>query len=54
VSIFPFEQWRRCINFALRIQMQGRGIYRDPAGEQELRLAVSRYLSFNRAVVCNW
>ncbi|WP_283151216.1 PLP-dependent aminotransferase family protein [Silvimonas soli] len=53
-SAFPFESWRRCINHALRLQARGRGEYHDPAGEQELRLAVSRYLAFNRAVVSNW
>jgi GntR family transcriptional regulator/MocR family aminotransferase len=52
--LFPFDSWRRCINHAVRLQARGRGQYRDPAGEQELRLAVSRYLSFSRAVVSNW
>ena len=52
--LFPFETWRRCINHALRLQARGRGHYRDPAGEQELRLAVSRYLAFSRSVVSNW
>jgi GntR family transcriptional regulator/MocR family aminotransferase len=51
---FPFDQWRRCINHALRVQARGWGIYQDPAGEQELRLAVSRYLAFSRAVPSNW
>ncbi len=53
-SNFPATAWRRCINHALRTQLQGRGSYRNPAGEQELRLAISRYLAFNRAVVSNW
>ncbi|MGO4302089.1 MocR-like pyridoxine biosynthesis transcription factor PdxR [Cupriavidus sp. RAF12] len=53
-SQFPFDQWRRCVSHALRVQARGRGAYRDPAGEQELRLAVSRYLAFSRAVVSNW
>jgi GntR family transcriptional regulator/MocR family aminotransferase len=53
-SHFPFDTWRRCINHALRLQMRGRGEYHDCAGEQDLRLAVSRYLAFNRAVVSNW
>lgn len=51
---FPFDAWRRCINHALRIQARSRGEYRDPGGEQELRLAISRYVAFNRAVLCNW
>lgn len=53
-SLFPFDQWRRCVGHALRIQARGRGAYRDPAGEQELRMAVSRYLAFSRAVVGDW
>jgi GntR family transcriptional regulator/MocR family aminotransferase len=52
--LFPFDTWRRCINHAVRLQARGRGQYRDPAGEQELRLAVSRYLAFSRAVASNW
>lgn len=51
---FPFEPWRRCMNHALRLQARGRGAYHDPAGEQELRLAISRYLGFNRAVASQW
>ncbi|MGO4581787.1 PLP-dependent aminotransferase family protein, partial [Cupriavidus sp. 2TAF22] len=53
-SLFPFDKWRSCVGHALRVQARGRGAYRDPAGEQELRLAVSRYLAFSRAVVSNW
>ncbi|MBN3761718.1 PLP-dependent aminotransferase family protein [Burkholderia sp. Ac-20365] len=53
-SHFPFDVWRRCVNHALRVQARGRGTYRDAAGEQELRLAISRYLAFNRAVASNW
>jgi GntR family transcriptional regulator / MocR family aminotransferase len=53
-SLFPFDVWRRCVNHALRAQARGRGTYRDAAGEQELRLAISRYLAFNRAVASNW
>ncbi|MBN3856632.1 PLP-dependent aminotransferase family protein [Paraburkholderia sp. Ac-20340] len=51
---FPFDVWRRCITDALRVQARGQGAYRDPAGEEKLRLAVSRYLAFNRAVASNW
>lgn len=53
-SRFPFDIWRRCINDALRVQARGYGMYRDPSGEEKLRLAVSRYLAFNRAVQSNW
>ncbi|CAG9184668.1 HTH-type transcriptional regulatory protein GabR [Cupriavidus laharis] len=53
-GLFPFDQWRRCVSHALRVQARGRGAYHDPAGEQELRLAVARYLAFSRAVVSDW
>ncbi|WP_250526821.1 PLP-dependent aminotransferase family protein [Caballeronia sp. GAWG2-1] len=56
-TLFPFDAWRRCVNQALRTQARtGGGVasYRDPAGEQELRLGIARYLAFSRAVVCNW
>lgn len=53
-ALFPFDVWRRCVNRALRMQARGIGTYRDAAGEQELRLAISRYLAFNRAVSGNW
>ena len=53
-TLFPFDAWRRCISRAVRAQAHGRGAYRDTAGEQELRLAISRYLAFNRAITCAW
>lgn len=53
-QLFPFDQWRRCVNHALRLQARGRGGYHDPAGERDLRLAVSRYLAYSRAVVSSW
>lgn len=53
-SHFPFDAWRRCFNHALRVQARSRADYREPGGEQELRLAISRYVAFSRALVCNW
>ncbi|BBU29861.1 GntR family transcriptional regulator [Burkholderia sp. THE68] len=56
-SLFPHDVWRRCMNHALRAQARSSGGvagYRDPGGEQELRLGIARYLAFSRAVVCNW
>ncbi|KND58007.1 Transcriptional regulator, GntR family domain / Aspartate aminotransferase [Candidatus Paraburkholderia schumanniana] len=56
-TLFPYDAWRRCLNQALRTQARaGGGVasYRDPGGEQELRLGIARYLAFSRAVVCNW
>ncbi|MFC5525385.1 PLP-dependent aminotransferase family protein [Rhodanobacter ginsengisoli] len=52
--LFAFDAWRRCMGHALRTQARGRGIYRDPGGEQELRLAIARYVGFSRAVACQW
>ncbi|WP_296226664.1 PLP-dependent aminotransferase family protein [Ralstonia sp. UBA689] len=52
--LFPFDKWRSCVAHALRQQARGRGAYHDPAGDQALRLAISRYLAFSRAVVCAW
>jgi GntR family transcriptional regulator / MocR family aminotransferase len=51
---FPFDAWRRCLNHALRVQARSRGNYREPGGDQELRLAISRYVAFSRAVPCTW
>lgn len=53
-ALFPFEHWRRCINHALRVQARTVANYGTPAGEQELRLAISRYLAFSRSVLSNW
>lgn len=53
-TLFPFDTWRQCVAQALRVQARGRGSYRDPAGEQELRLAIARYIGFSRAVACQW
>ncbi|HTJ94386.1 MAG TPA: PLP-dependent aminotransferase family protein [Pararobbsia sp.] len=49
-SVFPFDAWRRCVNHALRTQARDRSMYRDSEGESDLRLAVSRYLAYSRAV----
>ncbi|MGU7780863.1 MocR-like pyridoxine biosynthesis transcription factor PdxR [Burkholderia sp. PU8-34] len=53
-SLFPFDAWRRCLHHALRVQARGPGQYHDPAGDQQLRLAIARYVAFNRAVGCHW
>jgi GntR family transcriptional regulator/MocR family aminotransferase len=53
-TLFPFDVWRRCVNHALRGQARSPGTYREAAGDQQLRLAISRYLAFNRAVSSNW
>ncbi|WP_415494010.1 GntR family transcriptional regulator, partial [Burkholderia ubonensis] len=53
-TLFPFDAWRRCLHHALRLQARGPGQYHDPAGDQQLRLAIARYVAFSRAVACNW
>ena len=53
-TLFPFDAWRRCIHHALRVQAKSRGGYRDPGGEADLRVAISRYAAYSRAVVCAW
>jgi GntR family transcriptional regulator / MocR family aminotransferase len=56
-TLFPYDAWRRCLHHAIRQQARAGGdvaAYRDPAGEQELRLGIARYLAFSRAVTCNW
>ncbi|MHA6203671.1 MocR-like pyridoxine biosynthesis transcription factor PdxR [Dyella soli] len=53
-ALFRADAWRKCISHALRVQGRGRGMYREPAGEQELRLAIARHVGFSRGVACNW
>jgi GntR family transcriptional regulator / MocR family aminotransferase len=53
-SRFPFDVWRRCLHRGLQVLSQGRGMYRDAAGEEALRREIARYLAFNRAVVSDW
>ncbi|TCW85007.1 DNA-binding protein [Burkholderia sp. SRS-46] len=53
-ALFPFDAWRRCLHHALRLQARGPGQYHEPAGDQQLRLAIARYVAFSRAVACNW
>lgn len=51
---FPFAAWRRCLLHALRTMARGTSSYRDAAGEEELRLAISRYLAVSRGLHCPW
>lgn len=53
-TVFPASAWRRSVNHALRAQIRDAGGYLEPAGDPQLRLAISRYLGFNRALHCTW
>src|SRR5690606_13240588 len=54
MSCFPVAAWRRSINHALRMQMRDVSGYREPKGDQTLRLAIARYLAFSRALDAGW
>src|SRR5690606_15439861 len=51
---FPAASWRRSLLHALRQQLRDGSGYREPGGDQSLRLAISRYLGFSRALACSW
>ncbi|MBF6615223.1 MocR-like pyridoxine biosynthesis transcription factor PdxR [Pollutimonas thiosulfatoxidans] len=53
-SRFPAASWRRSLLHALRQQLRDGSGYREPGGDPSLRLAISRYLGFSRALVCSW
>ncbi len=51
---FPWGDWRRALNHAIRTQSRGNGEYGDAAGDPNLRAAIARHLGFSRAIACNW
>jgi GntR family transcriptional regulator/MocR family aminotransferase len=52
VDAFPFQTWRRLLVHELQ-QVKAHELgYRDPAGEPELRRAISDYLRASRGVCC--
>lgn len=53
-SLFPFAEWRGCLQQALRELGRTPGFYDEDAGHPPLRQAIARYLAINRAVSCAW
>ncbi|WP_414447557.1 PLP-dependent aminotransferase family protein [Burkholderia sp. 22PA0099] len=51
---FPWGDWRRSLNHAIRAQSRGSGEYRDAAGDPNLRVGIARYVGFSRAIACSW
>lgn len=49
---FPQEQWRRCVQYALRQSVQARGMYSQAAGLPVLREAIARHIAFSRGLRC--
>jgi GntR family transcriptional regulator / MocR family aminotransferase len=49
---FPFEIWRRLSARALRAFAKGPAVTINPQGQQALREAISKHVSFARAVAC--
>ncbi len=51
-SLFPHDEWRRCVLHALRQGARSRGLYGDVQGVPELREAIARHVAFARGVRC--
>lgn len=51
-SLFPQEDWRRCILHGMRQEARQRGRYADAEGVPELREAIARHVAFTRGVAC--
>ncbi|MFK0090280.1 PLP-dependent aminotransferase family protein [Pseudomonas sp. NPDC090755] len=49
---FPFDDWRRCNQYALRQIRQGSARYAAHQGLPELREAIARHIAFARGVRC--
>lgn len=49
---FPQDDWRRCVNHALRQMQAARGIYAQPEGIAPLRDAIARHIAYARGVQC--
>jgi GntR family transcriptional regulator / MocR family aminotransferase len=52
IKAFPFEIWRRLYGRALRTLAKAPPRREDPQGRERLRVAISRHVSFTRAVAC--
>jgi GntR family transcriptional regulator/MocR family aminotransferase len=51
VSRFPHKAWRRAVTVALRECEKTAGVYEKPAGNRDLRAAISRHIGISRRVL---
>ncbi|HEY9103029.1 PLP-dependent aminotransferase family protein [Chitinimonas sp.] len=51
-SLFPHEDWRRCMLYALRQQQGGRALYGQAEGLPVLRQAIVRHIAYRRGIGC--
>ncbi|MHB9796220.1 MocR-like pyridoxine biosynthesis transcription factor PdxR [Pseudomonas sp. MT3] len=49
---FPQEEWRRCVNYAMRQMNTPRGHYSRPEGITPLRDGIARHIAYARGVNC--
>lgn len=52
-SQFPQDEWRSCVQYALRQSVQSRGLYAPAAGLPVLRDAIARHIAFSRGLNCS-
>ena len=52
IKAFPFEIWRRLYGRALRALAKAPPRVENPQGRERVRVAISRHVSFTRAVAC--
>lgn len=52
-SHFPQDEWRACVQHALRQDVQARGRYGPVEGLASLRTAISKHAAFSRGIHCN-
>ncbi|GAB3258259.1 aminotransferase-like domain-containing protein [Chitinimonas naiadis] len=51
-SLFPADDWRRCMLHALRQDRSGRALYSQAEGLPVLRQAIARHIAFSRGIDC--
>ncbi|MGK5027493.1 PLP-dependent aminotransferase family protein [Janthinobacterium sp. RB2R34] len=51
-ALFPHDEWRRCVQTALRQERGERGNYAPVAGLLALRTAIAGHAAFTRGIVC--
>ncbi|NBB09860.1 PLP-dependent aminotransferase family protein [Pseudomonas sp. SLFW] len=52
IGAFPQDEWRRCVNYALRRIQTTAGSYNRPEGIPPLRHAIAQYIAFSRGLTC--